>query len=165
MTLSWLPRVVTYVQFSEKTWIKEQICNIPAKTCTVKRPCLSSILNADYYSSFIKLLMLAFIINILHKPDGCVDYWPQLSLPSCCLLRLVTTKLHASCVRVYVASPCLCLSWPHPFWTKVNRIYIDVINKRHANANAKFRKDFWKHQYLNNVYSTDDFSLSVLSIA
>ena len=35
-----------------------QICNMPAKICTAKRPSFCSTLNALYYNSFIKLFML-----------------------------------------------------------------------------------------------------------
>ena len=67
---------------------------MPAKICTVKRPSCFTTLNASYYSSFMKLLMLF---------------------------------MHLTCVFEYLG-----LSWPHAFWTKMNRI-----NKREFSDASK----------------------------
>ena len=112
--------VVTYVQFLEQPQNEDQIWNMPPKTCTARRRSFSSTVNTSYYISFIKLLMLSFIINPLHRPD---DMWLLTAcftsiFPSCSVAHHIAACIFPSCLNV-----CLCLSWQHSFSTKLNRIY------------------------------------------
>ena len=87
---------------------------MPAKFCTAKRPSFCSTLNASYYNSFIKLLIL-----IIHKI-------PCINQMMCWLFTVFFTSILLSCSVAHYIAVCIlsaCLSWLPRVWTKIDRIY------------------------------------------